>query len=81
MLDSSPCLTSCPAISDTAGSLLVVLKGYEKLKPYGNFVYSCIDGSSNFVTYASVALDKSSSTLLGHVANSACERSHAPKPL
>ena len=38
--------------------------GYEKLKPYGFLVHGCIDGGSNFVVYATVALDKSRPTLL-----------------
>ncbi|KAA6421987.1 MAG: hypothetical protein FRX49_08006 [Trebouxia sp. A1-2] len=39
-------------------------QGYEKLKPYGFLVHGCIDGGSNFVVYATVALDKSRPTLL-----------------
>lgn len=43
---------------------VLLLLGYEKLKPYGIYFHGCIDGGSNFVVYAIAALDKSSSTLL-----------------
>lgn len=42
----------------------MLLAGYEKLKPYGFFVHGCIDGGSNFMVYATVALNKASATLL-----------------
>lgn len=31
---------------------------------YGIYIHACIDGGSNFAVYGTVALDKSSSTLL-----------------
>ncbi|DBA81330.1 TPA: hypothetical protein ACH3X2_006938 [Trebouxia sp. C0005] len=56
------------AISSKTAQRSVLLRksrpGYEKLKPYGFLVHGCIDGGSNFVVYATVALDKSRPTLL-----------------
>ena len=38
--------------------------GYEKLKPYGFYIHAGIDGGSNFVVYATVALNKEAASLM-----------------
>ena len=41
-----------------------VVAGYEKLKPYGFYIHAGIDGGSNFVVYATVALNKEAASLM-----------------
>lgn len=53
----------CPQLADSAFYWLHRRAGYEKLKPYGFTVHAGIDGGSNFIVYATLALNKSSSSI------------------